>query len=221
MWNWLATSLAVGAAIVLYDGSPLVPSPNVLWDLVDKLGYVHQFWLKYYYSWVLRSVHSPLHLYCIELQCSYCCLYTNYCIAVLEQSQINFYSRFSVLRLVVVENYWYIWLRVSFIAVDYEQIHHFVFIAEVMNWWMWGMAVIDIWWCILLLVLYGYWNISDRYVNCYVNMKGAVFSVRKILLICYNFFTESPSLALGPSGFKFWMTSVFTQVSNCIYIYIL
>ncbi|XP_072033064.1 acetoacetyl-CoA synthetase-like [Amphiura filiformis] len=38
MWNWLATALAVGAAIVLYDGSPLVPSPNVLWDLVDKLG---------------------------------------------------------------------------------------------------------------------------------------------------------------------------------------
>nr|XP_006640209.1 PREDICTED: acetoacetyl-CoA synthetase [Lepisosteus oculatus] len=38
MWNWLVSSLAVGASVVLYDGSPLVPSPNVLWDLVDRLG---------------------------------------------------------------------------------------------------------------------------------------------------------------------------------------
>ncbi|XP_061117752.1 acetoacetyl-CoA synthetase [Conger conger] len=38
MWNWLVSSLAVGASVVLYDGSPLVPTPNVLWDLVDRLG---------------------------------------------------------------------------------------------------------------------------------------------------------------------------------------
>ncbi|XP_049326545.1 acetoacetyl-CoA synthetase [Astyanax mexicanus] len=38
MWNWLISSLAVGASVVLYDGSPLVPTPNVLWDLVDQLG---------------------------------------------------------------------------------------------------------------------------------------------------------------------------------------
>lgn len=38
MWNWLISSLAVGASVVLYDGSPLVPSANVLWDLVDRLG---------------------------------------------------------------------------------------------------------------------------------------------------------------------------------------
>jgi acetoacetyl-CoA synthetase len=38
MWNWMVTALAVGAAVVLYDGSPFVPSPNVLWDLVDLLG---------------------------------------------------------------------------------------------------------------------------------------------------------------------------------------
>uniref|UniRef100_A0A8C9W820 Acetoacetyl-CoA synthetase n=1 Tax=Scleropages formosus TaxID=113540 RepID=A0A8C9W820_SCLFO len=36
MWNWLISSLAVGASVVLYDGSPLVPTPNVLWDLVDR-----------------------------------------------------------------------------------------------------------------------------------------------------------------------------------------
>ncbi|XP_078599537.1 acetoacetyl-CoA synthetase-like [Branchiostoma floridae x Branchiostoma japonicum] len=38
MWNWLVSCLAVGAAVVLYDGSPLVPTPNILWDLVDKIG---------------------------------------------------------------------------------------------------------------------------------------------------------------------------------------
>jgi len=38
MWNWLVSVLAIGASIVLYDGSPFVPSPNVLWDLIDQLG---------------------------------------------------------------------------------------------------------------------------------------------------------------------------------------
>uniref|UniRef100_A0A2K5JNC5 Acetoacetyl-CoA synthetase n=2 Tax=Colobus angolensis palliatus TaxID=336983 RepID=A0A2K5JNC5_COLAP len=38
MWNWMVSILATGAAVVLYDGSPLVPTPNVLWDLVDRIG---------------------------------------------------------------------------------------------------------------------------------------------------------------------------------------
>jgi len=38
MWNWLVSSLAVGATIVLYDGSPFHPDGNVLWDLVDEIG---------------------------------------------------------------------------------------------------------------------------------------------------------------------------------------
>ncbi|XP_066459491.1 acetoacetyl-CoA synthetase isoform X2 [Eleutherodactylus coqui] len=38
MWNWMVTAIATGASVVLYDGSPLVPSANVLWDLVDRLG---------------------------------------------------------------------------------------------------------------------------------------------------------------------------------------
>ncbi|XP_053327807.1 acetoacetyl-CoA synthetase [Spea bombifrons] len=38
MWNWLITAMATGASLVLYDGSPLVPSASVLWDLVDRLG---------------------------------------------------------------------------------------------------------------------------------------------------------------------------------------
>jgi acetoacetyl-CoA synthetase len=35
MWNWLVSSLAVGATVVLYDGAPLAP-PHVLWDLVQQ-----------------------------------------------------------------------------------------------------------------------------------------------------------------------------------------
>ena len=40
MWNWLVTSLAVGATVVLYDGSPIIPTPHVLLDLVDRNKYV-------------------------------------------------------------------------------------------------------------------------------------------------------------------------------------
>lgn len=36
----MVSALAVGAAVVLYDGSPFIPSPSVLWDLVDSLGYM-------------------------------------------------------------------------------------------------------------------------------------------------------------------------------------
>ena len=38
MWNWLASALASGATIVLYDGSPFVPDADRLFDLVDEEG---------------------------------------------------------------------------------------------------------------------------------------------------------------------------------------
>ena len=38
MWNWLVSSLAVGATMVLFDGSPFHPGPGSLFDLVDELG---------------------------------------------------------------------------------------------------------------------------------------------------------------------------------------
>ncbi len=37
MWNWLASGLASGATLVLYDGSPSYP-PSVLFDLADEQG---------------------------------------------------------------------------------------------------------------------------------------------------------------------------------------
>ena len=38
MWNWLVSSLAVGASLVLYDGSPSHPDATTLWDLIDEVG---------------------------------------------------------------------------------------------------------------------------------------------------------------------------------------
>ena len=36
MWNWLVSSLAVGATIVLYDGAPLAPNAASLWDMAQE-----------------------------------------------------------------------------------------------------------------------------------------------------------------------------------------
>jgi acetoacetyl-CoA synthetase len=36
MWNWLVSSLMVGATVVLYDGSPVHPSVDSLWKLIEK-----------------------------------------------------------------------------------------------------------------------------------------------------------------------------------------
>ena len=41
MWNWLVSNLAIGAAIVLYDGSPFQPNSNAMWDMVDELKITH------------------------------------------------------------------------------------------------------------------------------------------------------------------------------------
>ncbi len=38
MWNWLMSVLAIGATIVLYDGSPSYPRDDVLLDLADECG---------------------------------------------------------------------------------------------------------------------------------------------------------------------------------------
>ncbi len=35
MWNWLVSSLAVGATVVLYDGAPLSPK-SILWDMAEQ-----------------------------------------------------------------------------------------------------------------------------------------------------------------------------------------
>ncbi len=36
MWNWLVSALASGCTVVLYDGSPLHPGPQSLWELAES-----------------------------------------------------------------------------------------------------------------------------------------------------------------------------------------
>jgi len=36
MWNWLASGLATGATLVLYDGSPFHPDAGVLWHMAEE-----------------------------------------------------------------------------------------------------------------------------------------------------------------------------------------
>ncbi|MBY4677278.1 acetoacetate--CoA ligase [Marinobacterium arenosum] len=38
MWNWLVSALATGATVLLYDGSPFAPTPDVLWDMAEEEG---------------------------------------------------------------------------------------------------------------------------------------------------------------------------------------
>lgn len=35
MWNWLVSSLAVGATLILYDGNPFHPGPEALWQMAQ------------------------------------------------------------------------------------------------------------------------------------------------------------------------------------------
>ncbi|MED4905677.1 acetoacetate--CoA ligase [Parageobacillus thermoglucosidasius] len=41
MWNFLIGGLLVGAAVVLYDGSPTYPDGNALWELAEKARITH------------------------------------------------------------------------------------------------------------------------------------------------------------------------------------
>jgi acetoacetyl-CoA synthetase len=41
MWNWLASGLASGATLLLYDGSPFVHDGNILFDYADAEGATH------------------------------------------------------------------------------------------------------------------------------------------------------------------------------------
>jgi acetoacetyl-CoA synthetase len=41
MWNWLASGLACGATLLLYDGSPFHPGPAAVFDFADETGMTH------------------------------------------------------------------------------------------------------------------------------------------------------------------------------------
>ncbi len=41
MWNWLASGMAVGATLLLYDGSPFIDRGRILWTLADAQRMTH------------------------------------------------------------------------------------------------------------------------------------------------------------------------------------
>lgn len=38
MYDWLLSALAIGSTVVLFDGSPVLPVQDVLWNMIDSLG---------------------------------------------------------------------------------------------------------------------------------------------------------------------------------------
>ncbi|HET9187195.1 MAG TPA: acetoacetate--CoA ligase [Acidothermaceae bacterium] len=56
MWNWLLGALAAKAALVVYDGSPVHPASNSLFDLADELG-ITLFGTSAKYIDTLRKTH--------------------------------------------------------------------------------------------------------------------------------------------------------------------
>ena len=59
MWNWQVSALAVGATVVLYDGSPVHPRRDRLWELVAQEGITHLGVSPRYLSLQARSTKPP------------------------------------------------------------------------------------------------------------------------------------------------------------------
>jgi len=59
MWNYLVGGLLHGATLVLYNGSPLFPDKNALWDLIDKTGTSFMGGSAAYFSACMKANLSP------------------------------------------------------------------------------------------------------------------------------------------------------------------
>lgn len=61
MWNWLISSLALGATVVLYDGSPFAPRPEILWDIAALEKVTHFGTSAKYLSALEKAGVKPIH----------------------------------------------------------------------------------------------------------------------------------------------------------------
>lgn len=59
MWNWLSTTLASEATAILYDGSPMHPDKDVLWDLADEFKITHFGTSARYLSAIAKAGANP------------------------------------------------------------------------------------------------------------------------------------------------------------------
>jgi acetoacetyl-CoA synthetase len=61
MWNWLVSGLATGATLVLYDGSPVAPDANILFDLAERERLTHFGTSAKYISAIEKAGLEPRH----------------------------------------------------------------------------------------------------------------------------------------------------------------
>ncbi len=59
MWNWLVSGLASRSTIVLFDGSPLTPGPEVLWEYAEKQLWTHFGASARYFSTLEKAAFVP------------------------------------------------------------------------------------------------------------------------------------------------------------------
>lgn len=66
MWNWLVSGLQSGAAIVLFDGSPLAPHAEILFELCDRYRVTHFGASAKYFAALDKQGASPKQGYRLE-----------------------------------------------------------------------------------------------------------------------------------------------------------
>jgi acetoacetyl-CoA synthetase len=59
MWNWLIGSLAAGACIVAYDGSPVAPDNGALWTIAEREHLTHFGASARYYAMLDKAGYEP------------------------------------------------------------------------------------------------------------------------------------------------------------------
>jgi acetoacetyl-CoA synthetase len=59
MWNWLIGSLAAGACIVAYDGSPVAPDNGALWNIAEREQLTHFGASARYYAMLDKAGYGP------------------------------------------------------------------------------------------------------------------------------------------------------------------
>jgi acetoacetyl-CoA synthetase len=59
MWNWLVSGLAAGATVVLYDGAPMHPGPEALWQLAEREGFTQMGVSPRYLAALEKSGYAP------------------------------------------------------------------------------------------------------------------------------------------------------------------
>lgn len=66
MWNWLASGLASGCTLVLFDGSPFHPTPTVLLDLIEREKISVFGTSARYLAALEKSAISPRNTHCLD-----------------------------------------------------------------------------------------------------------------------------------------------------------